>query len=358
MRLTTDARWGIFGFDSHVPDASKTVTTATAPNVRTNLSKSQHYIKSASTLKQELAREIDKDVIRELHRKRPLRHFLVLFRQFALIALGSYVSYTQDAWYFWIPAAVVVGFTAFNFTVLLHEVVHKAVFEKPNPKGDRFLGLLYAFPSGISATQFTRWHLDHHDNLGSPTDDPKRFNLSPKTNARWLKLLYFTPALFPIYFRAAKRETSTYPPELQKTIKLERTLTIAGHLAILATLWITLGGFLAFKLYMVPYFLVFPIAFALNRSGQHYNIDPNDPAKWSTLVKSSPFWNFAFLWSNFHLEHHYFPNVPFYNLTRTHHLLAGFYARRNMAPVGYGELLWNWIVKNGAPHTRWGCKGS
>jgi fatty acid desaturase len=333
-------------------------TTAPAPKVRTNLGKSQHYIKSASALKQELAREIDRDEIRELHRKRPLRHFLVLLRQIAVIVLGSYVSYTRDEWYFWIPAAIAVGFTAFNFTVLLHEVVHKAVFEKPKPKWDRFLGLLYAFPSGISATQFTRWHLDHHDNLGSPTDDPKRFNLSPKRNARWLKILYFTPALFPIYFRAAKRETATYTPEMQALVRKERVLTIAGHLAILATLIVTLGGWLAFKLYMVPYFLVFPIAFALNRSGQHYNIDPADPAKWSTLVKSTPFWNFAFLWSNLHLEHHYFPNVPFYNLVRTQRALAGFYQRRGMQAVGYGELFWNWIVKNGAPHTKWGCRGS
>ena len=29
-------------------------------------------------------------------------------------------------------------------------------------------------PSGISASQFTRWHLDHHAELGSDEDDPKR----------------------------------------------------------------------------------------------------------------------------------------------------------------------------------------
>ena len=66
-------------------------------------------------------------------------------------------------------------------------------------------------PSGISASQFTRWHLDHHNELGSATDDPKRFHLSPKRNARWYKLLYFTPALFPIYFRAARAEAQGYP---------------------------------------------------------------------------------------------------------------------------------------------------
>ena len=28
------------------------------------------------------------------------------------------------------------------------------------------------------------------------------------------------------------------------------------------------------------------------------------------------FWDFAFLNSNYHLEHHYFPGVPFYRLPR------------------------------------------
>ena len=118
----------------------------------------------------------------------------------------------------WIPLAVVQGFTVFNFTVLLHEVLHRLVFERPWPLAERLLGLAYAIPSGIAASQFTRWHLDHHAELGSSLGDPKRHHLSPKRNERWFKLLYATPALFPIYFRAAARETSTYPGELQRLI--------------------------------------------------------------------------------------------------------------------------------------------
>jgi hypothetical protein len=118
--------------------------------------------------------------------------------------------------------------------VLLHEVVHLAVFPVRRPRAERALGLLYAIPSGISASQFTRWHLDHHAELGSSIDDPKRHHLSPKINARWIKLLYCSPALFPIYFRAARRESSTYPPELQKRIAMERKLSIGFHLSVLA----------------------------------------------------------------------------------------------------------------------------
>ena len=100
-------------------------------------------------------------------------------------------------------------------------------------------------------------------------------------------------------------------------------------------------------------FLVFPVAFTLNRIGQHYWVDPARPEMWSTLVKSNPFWNFVFLNSNFHLEHHYFPGVPLYRLDELHEILQPFYRERGMKAHGYGDLLWGWFVLNKPPHARW-----
>jgi len=208
-------------------------------------------------------------------------------------------------------------------------------------------------PSGISASQFTKWHLDHHAGLGSYEEDPKRHWLSPKKNKRWLKALYFTPALFPIYFRAAAQETASYPPETRKTIARERLATIALQLGVLAAIALIGGWYVAWKLYIVPVFFVFPVAFALNRLGQHYDIDPEDPAKWSTLVKGSWFWDAIYLFSNYHLEHHYFPSVPFYNLPRLQKVLKPFYEKHGVTPRGYGELVWNWLVLNRKPHSKW-----
>jgi fatty acid desaturase len=236
---------------------------------------------------------------------------------------------------------------------MLHEVVHHAVFRRSRPGWERLLAWVYALPSGISASQFTRWHLDHHRELGSATDDPKRFHLSPKRNARWYKLLYLTPALFFLYFRAARRESATYPAELQRRIRLERRVTVAFHLAVVGSL-LAASPALALRAYAIPVFLVFPVAFTLNRIGQHYWVNPGDPANWSTLVKSHPFWNVAFLASNFHLEHHYFPGVPLYNLRRLHGLLRPFYDQRGLRAHGYGELLWHWLVRNATPHADWG----
>lgn len=312
-----------------------------------------YYADHAKQLKQDLAREIPPDALRELHRKRPLLHALVALGNFGALVLAGIAITQLDRWYLWLPCAFVAGFAVFNCTVLLHEVVHRAVLAASSERGYRVLGLLYAIPSGISASQFTRWHLDHHAGLGSYEEDPKRHYLSPKKNARWLKALYFTPALFPIYFRAAAKETAAYPDDLRKRIARERLATIAFQLGVLFTI-VALGGwFIAWKLYIVPIFFVFPIAFALNRLGQHYDIDPDDPAKWATLVKGSWFWDVVYLFSNYHLEHHYFPSVPFYNLPRLQKLLAPFYEKRGMTAIGYGSLLWGYLILNRKPHTKW-----
>ena len=322
------------------------------------MAKGHFYSQHSVAFRADLAHAVPREVLRELHRKVAGRHLLVGARQFLLLALCTWglVRFTHPL--AWLPLAVVQGFTVFNFTVLLHEVVHHAVFQRRRPALERLLGILYAVPSGISASQFTRWHLDHHAELGSDEDDPKRHHLSPKTNARWYKLLYCTPALFPIYFRAARREAATYEPGFRTTIARERWLAIGAHLAVLGGLAWLAGLGAAVRAYVVPVFFVFPVAFTLNRLGQHYDIDPDDPAKWTTLVRGHWFWNLAFLNSNFHLEHHYFPGVPFYHLPALQRLLTPFYQRRGLRWRTYPELIYGWLFLNKAPHTNWASSSS
>ena len=312
-----------------------------------------YYSQHASALRAELGRAVARDDLRALHRRSPPRHLLVAARQFLLLGLAAWGLVRFAHPLAWVPLAVVQGFTVFNFTVLLHEVVHHAVFDRRQPRLERLLAFLYAIPSGISASQFTRWHLDHHAELGSAESDPKRHHLSPKRNARWVKLLYCTPALFPIYFRAARLEGATYPPVLQRRIRGERLVSVGAHLLVLALLGWAFGAAAAVRAYVVPVFFVFPVAFTLNRLGQHYDIDPADPAKWGTLMRGHWFWDAVFLNSNYHLEHHYFPGVPFYRLPALQRALLPFYERRGMKWQTYRGLLHGWFVLNQAPHTSW-----
>lgn len=307
----------------------------------------------ASAFRAELGQALSRARLRQFHERSAWRHLAVALRQFLLLAACSWGLIRLDRAWQWVPLALVQGLTVFNFTVLLHEVVHHAVFARRRPFAERVLGFLYAVPSGISASQFTRWHLDHHAGLGSSEEDPKRHHLSPRINARWFKLLYATPALFPIYFRAARREAAAYDARLQGRIAVERRISLAVHAAALGALWGVAGTGAALRAYLVPVLFVFPAAFALNRLGQHYDIDPSDPAQWTTLVRGHWFWDLAFLNSNYHLEHHYFPGVPFYRLPEVQRALTPFYERRGFRWRTYGSLLRGWLIDNQAPHTDW-----
>ena len=315
--------------------------------------KSRIYWKEIASFKDEIARAIPLEELKELHRKRPGLHLAYTARQFAIIALCSYGLIRLDNPLVWAPLLILQGFTFFNMTTLLHEVVHNSIFMIPKPAFERALGLVYAITSSISASQFTRWHLDHHDNLGSYEDDPKRHWLSPKRNARWYKLLYCTPVLIPLYFRAAASETASYEPELRTRIARERIATILIQATVGASLWFFAGTGAMLRVWLIPYLFVFPVAFTLNRLGQHYNIDPTNPMKWSTLMKPSRIWDFLFLYSNYHLEHHYFPRVPFYNLRRVHMRLRPFYERIGLKQHTYRGIAWQWFVLNKQPHTNW-----
>jgi hypothetical protein len=112
------------------------------------------YYADHAAARRDLAAELSAEDLRRLHQKRTWLHALIAFLNVAAIA-GSAVAIVHfDRWYLWLPFAFVAGFAIFDFTVLLHEVVHRAVLPAANDRAYRFLGLLYAMPSGISASQF------------------------------------------------------------------------------------------------------------------------------------------------------------------------------------------------------------
>jgi fatty acid desaturase len=316
--------------------------------------KSKHYWKAVGPFKEILHRTITPEQLVSLSEKKPGKHLAYAARQFGMILFCSYFLFSAATpWWAVLPLIVLQGFTFFNMTTLLHEVVHSSIFRKPDPKWERVLGLLYAITSGISASQFTKWHLDHHDGLGTDDEDPKRHWLSPKRNKRWFKALYCTPALMVIYFRAAANEVRTYPEALRKTIARERMATILIQLSAGAALFYFGGWRAMLQVWFLPYFLVFPVAFTINRLGQHYRIDPTHPLKWATVMMPSRIWDFLFVYSNYHAEHHYFPRVPFYNLRKLHMILKPMYVELGLKPQTYRGILWEWFVLNRVPHTNW-----
>jgi fatty acid desaturase len=305
-----------------------------------------------ATSETEASPRLPEDLRSRLETLSPARHLAIALGVFALLALGLVASQSV-ALPLAIGGSLVTGACLFLTTILLHEQTHGLIFRRHRPGLERLLGLCYATPAGLSASQFGRWHGDHHAHLGELGQDPKRTHLSPQRNARWVKLVFFTPLLFPRYFAAARTAAAGYPPALRRRIAGERLLALVVHGG-----WVTglalLNGWSGVVLgYLIPLWLVFPVVFALNRLGQHYHIDHRHPDKCGSRVDGNPLWQLLFLWSNFHLEHHYYPRVPFYRLPALNRALRPYFQRIGWPSRGYAWLLWQWLGRNRQPHSLW-----
>src|SRR3954469_1436232 len=100
-----------------------------------------YYSEHAQQLKRDLAAEVSTDELRVLHAKRPWLHALIAFLNVAVLVAAGVAIVHFDPWYFWLPFAFVAGFGVFDFTVLLHEVVHRAVLTEASDRTYRILGL-------------------------------------------------------------------------------------------------------------------------------------------------------------------------------------------------------------------------
>jgi hypothetical protein len=244
--------------------------------------------KEIAAFKQQLCDAIPNEELRALHERDPRRHLLYAARQFGIVAVCGWALWHLTNPLFWVPLAILQGFTFFNMTTLLHEVVHNSVFRSTRHGWERALGLAYASTSGISASRRSR--------TGTRPSTCSRRLVLPSCSGS-VQLLYCVraPPLFPR--RARQRRASEPSGRTRPTLA-----TMVLQFSVMGALWYFGGWQRMLRIQIVPYFLVFPVAFTLNRLGQHYNIDPTHPLKWATLMKPSHFWDFLFVYSNYHLD--------------------------------------------------------
>ena len=319
------------------------------------MSETSYYATASVELRKSLAQALPADTLKELQRRRPWRHFLVVARMVGVLAASMAGSALLERWYLWVPCAIVSGFTFFNFTVLLHEVVHNSVFDEQPRAPNRVLGWLYAIPSGISRSAV-------HALAPRPPRQARRRRGRPQAplalaeaqRALVQAALLHARALPDLLPRRGARDAHVPGGAARAASRASGSRRSLGQLAILAASSRSPGAWLAFKVYAVPYFLVFPVAFTLNRLGQHYDIDPTDPAQ---VVHADGAVAALGL------------RVPLLELPPRAPLLP---ERAVLQPAGaapaaaapstrelglvattYREIVWEWFVRNRPPHTDW-----
>ena len=162
------------------------------------------------------------------------RHLAVAVRQFVILALATWglVAITNPL--VWMPLAFVQGFTVFNFTVLLHEVVHHTVFDAgvPAPSA-RSAGCTRCRAASPRASSRAGISITTPSSVGrgrSEAPPPVAEDQRALVQAAVL-LAGAVPDLLP---RGAAGERRRIRPRCSGGSRCERRVSIAAHLAVLA----------------------------------------------------------------------------------------------------------------------------
>jgi len=289
------------------------------------------------------------------------RWLLAALGEWAVIAVALAAAIRWQHWYVWIPAAIVIGSRQNALGILTHEGTHKNA-ARSLYWNDLLSNWLASYPLGVSAEGFRTAHLTHHARLEMP-DDPSRlgFDTVPEDwhfpMTRW-KIL--TMLMRDISGIGQAKSSVALLKYVWSTKRRSQGKTIAGgyrkHVVRIALLHGTVIA-IAVATHTLPVYLllwVFP-NFTLNlalyrvRGGaEHCALAPNhlrytrdtiDPLLTTRTVVPNPVMKVFALPHNvsYHLEHHLYPDVPFFRLRALHERLMQDAEFRERAHITYGH---------------------
>lgn len=269
------------------------------------------------------------DVPRELLHAAYRRSHLYLLKIPALYGLwalcGWIIWSTMDsAW--GVPIGVACSLLICNFVrglgAIGHDAVHGLVFR--NKLAGYLVGLLCWFPTGMSYTIYSIYHLHHH-RITNTYADVDNFVVTDYTQnpllARLLTLLVYVVG-YPVYFMF---QMFRYVPRLgwPRRIRMYAELALWFGAMFACIELLPLRFF--FFVYGLPFIFGAFLA-SVTEMIEHYEKEPSDDA-YNARTYGTGNILYSFLWSNvsYHNEHHKYPGIPWYNLRAFHHRAYPYY---------------------------------
>ncbi len=233
-------------------------------------------------------------------------------------------------------AVAVIASRQHALMVLTHEGIHKRL-SRSVWLNDGLARYVAGFPVFISLAKWRFIHLYHHQHTQT-TDDPDRaiYARYPLGGRQFFRMLLRDVCGLNVlatlkYFIDLPLVTPAFNRRFLGDARAERYQQIADMRAF-AVFWLVvlaggliLGGghfVLLFGLYwLVPYCTVTQVFFRIRGAIEHGNVpDPRNPYRQTRTYFLHPVVGFFFAPKgvNYHLEHHLYPSVPFFNLPRLH----------------------------------------
>ena len=251
--------------------------------------------------------------LHQLSAPRRVREFAFFI---ALYAIGAAAAFHSDlSVAFFLVGMVFMGAAFNSLGVLIHEGLHGLLAKHPN--NNHLLSFLVGLPIGMSATAYQITHNNHHFHLGRKLDFGTYRQHVKKPWLVWVA--YFAQLFFGTILYVALIPFVAF----SSASRSSRLWIIAEYCVIVATfasvfLSVPIASILLYWGYPI---IVMSVMTNIRGLASHALGDVENIYLSSRTITSSKIVSTLFLYENYHLEHHLFPGIPSYNLSRTHALI-------------------------------------
>jgi fatty acid desaturase len=219
---------------------------------------------------------------------------------------------------------LVIGICIQAMAILMHEALHGNLFRRALL--DRVAIIVFGVPAFFSGMAYKVAHLNHHRKTRTEHDQDEISNLC-KTPGQYRLLFYvwFFAGTLLYFFIVPWKALSIGRPAERRQIFAEYVAIFAIYSGLVA--WAIVAGHVQwlFWYWLLPAQVAM---FLSNIRGlaEHLCTSDSELMTKTRTTRSNAVVSFLMLNLNYHLEHHLFPGIPWYNLRKAHLELRSLYA--------------------------------
>lgn len=261
--------------------------------------------------------------LRSLHKTRPGWNWVcALYPATWIIAAAGMDFY--PTWWVRTIGVVAIGISIQAMAILMHEALHRNLFRRSAL--DRWARFLFGIPAFFSGTAYMVAHLNHHRHTRTSLDQDDISNYC-RTDFQYKALFYalFGAGATLYFFIVPWKSLSIARPADRRRILLEYAAMSGVYAAAIISCIATRHVAWLFWYWLIPAQLA---TFLSNIRGiaEHLCTSRVSLVSRTRTTLSNPVVSFLMCNLNFHLEHHLFPGIPWYNLRKAHVILRDDYA--------------------------------
>ncbi len=309
--------------------------------------------------------------VRELSTLRPAVAVIDVVLCWAIIVGAWALAAWSGAWWMHLIAAVIVGTRYYGLFIIGHDGLHRRVLPS-RAANDLFTDVAILGPIGAITRLNNKNHLSHHQNLGTD-EDPDRFKHACFNKTERVELLAFLTgltsvfkAVYHVFILRGRPAKGALPPALATSASSAsaplptaprdgytlRDLVILGgwQVLLIGGLTATFGWWGYPVMWLMPVYVFTYLADLFRSFVEHSHPEADDKADEHRLItfESNVIerWFIAPMHMNYHVAHHLWVGIPYYNLPRAdaemnRHPLAAQLERRG-SYLGY--LVGYWLA--------------